>query len=74
MARHVHHPSDAIRVSAKEVKDAKLDKGGAAMKRKSMLTIATTTVVLAVLGAGAISAQDKYTVKRDYVFTDYGKR
>lgn len=44
------------------------------MKRKSMLTIATTTVVLAVLGAGAISAQDKYTVKRDYVFTDYGKR
>jgi len=33
------------------------------MKRKSMLTIATVTGVLAVLGGAAISAQDKYTVK-----------
>ena len=33
------------------------------MKRKSMLTIAIITVVLAVLGGMAISAQDKYTVK-----------
>jgi hypothetical protein len=33
------------------------------MKRKSMLTIAIATVVLAVLGGAAISAQDKYTVK-----------
>jgi hypothetical protein len=33
------------------------------MKRKSMLTIAATTVVLAVFGGVAISAQDKYAVK-----------
>jgi len=33
------------------------------MKRKSMLSIATAAVVLAVLGGAAISAQDKYTVK-----------
>ena len=34
------------------------------MKGKSMLTIASITVLLAVLVAGAaISAQDKYTVK-----------
>jgi Cytochrome P460 len=35
------------------------------MKRKSILTIANVTVVLAVLGSGAISAQDKdkYSVK-----------
>ena len=33
------------------------------MKRKSMLTIAIITVVLAALGGAAISAQDKYTVK-----------
>jgi hypothetical protein len=33
------------------------------MKRRSMLTIAIVTVVLAVLGGVAISAQDKYTVK-----------
>ncbi len=33
------------------------------MKRKGMLTIATVTVALAVLGGAAISAQDKYTVK-----------
>jgi hypothetical protein len=35
-----------------------------AMKRTSMLTIASITVLLAVLAAGAaISAQDKYTLK-----------
>jgi hypothetical protein len=34
-----------------------------AMKGKSMLTIATVAVALAVLGGVAISAQDKYTVK-----------
>jgi hypothetical protein len=33
------------------------------MKRKSMLTIAITTVSFAVLGGVAISAQDKYTVQ-----------
>ena len=33
------------------------------MKSKHMLTIAVITVVLAVLGGVAISAQDKYTVK-----------
>ena len=33
------------------------------MKRKSMLTIATVTLALAVLGGAAISAQDKYTLK-----------
>jgi len=34
------------------------------MNRKSMLTIGTASLVLAVLGGGlAISAQDKYTVK-----------
>jgi hypothetical protein len=33
------------------------------MKRKSMLTIAIVTVVLAVLGGAAISAQDKYTLQ-----------
>jgi Cytochrome P460 len=33
------------------------------MNRKRMLTIGTTAAVLAVLGARAISAQDKYTVK-----------
>jgi len=33
------------------------------MKRRSMLTIATIAVVLAVLGGRAISAQDKYTVQ-----------
>src|SRR6185503_21079759 len=39
------------------------DTGGAAMNRKSVLTIGITTVWLAVLGGLAISAQDKYTVK-----------
>ena len=33
------------------------------MKLKSMLTIASITILLGVLCAGAISAQDKYTVK-----------
>jgi hypothetical protein len=33
------------------------------MNRKIMLTIGITTAVLAIWGAGAISAQDKYTVK-----------
>ncbi len=33
------------------------------MKRRSMLTIASVAVGLAVLGGAAISAQDKYTVK-----------
>jgi hypothetical protein len=33
------------------------------MKSRSILTIASVTVVLAVLGGGAISAQDKYTVR-----------
>ena len=33
------------------------------MDRKSMLTIGMTTGVLALLGAGTIAAQDKYTLK-----------
>ena len=33
------------------------------MKSKTMLTIATATVALAVLGGAAISAQDKYSLK-----------
>jgi hypothetical protein len=33
------------------------------MKRKSKLTIATLTAVLAVLGAAAVYAQDKYSLK-----------
>ena len=33
------------------------------MNRKSMLTIGTTTLCLALVGGVAISAQDKYTVK-----------
>ena len=33
------------------------------MKSKTMLTIATATVALAVLGGAAISAQDKYGLK-----------
>src|SRR5204862_7272063 len=36
---------------------------GSAMKRKSKLTIATATAVLAVLGAAAVYAQDKYSLK-----------
>src|SRR6266478_388902 len=43
--------------------DTKLATGGAAMNRKSMVTIGVATVWLAVLGGLAISAQDKYTVK-----------
>src|SRR5512145_379795 len=34
-----------------------------AMKSKTMLTIATATVALAVLGGAAVSAQDKYSLK-----------
>jgi Cytochrome P460 len=34
-----------------------------AMKTKTMLTIATATVALAVLGGAAVSAQDKYSLK-----------
>src|SRR5260370_33758460 len=33
------------------------------MKRKSKLTIATATAVLAVLGAATVYAQDKYSLK-----------
>jgi len=33
------------------------------MNRKSMLAIGMTTAVLAILGATAVSAQDKYTLK-----------
>ena len=40
-----------------------LVKKGSAMKRKSKLTIAIATAVLAVLGAVALYAQDKYTLK-----------
>src|SRR5438067_2457174 len=36
---------------------------GSAMKRKSDLTIATATAVLAVLGAAAVYLQDKYSLK-----------
>jgi Cytochrome P460 len=38
-------------------------KRGSAMKRRSKLTIATATSVLAILGAAAIYAQDKYSLK-----------
>jgi hypothetical protein len=44
-------------------RNVKLDNGGAAMNRKGMLTVGIAAVVLAVLGARAISAQDKYTVE-----------
>ena len=44
-------------------KDAKLDKGGAGHEGQKVLTIAITTVALAVLGRRAISAQDKYTLQ-----------
>src|ERR1700730_10555151 len=40
-----------------------LVKKGSAMKRKSKLTIAIATAVLAVLGATAVYAQDKYSLK-----------
>jgi hypothetical protein len=43
--------------------DSTLDTGGAAMNRRSMLTIGIATAWLAALGGLAISAQDKYTVK-----------
>src|SRR6185503_4070425 len=38
-------------------------KKGSAMKRKSKRTIAIATAVLAVLGAAAVYAQDKYALK-----------
>src|SRR5262249_9739466 len=38
-------------------------RNGDPMKRRSILTIAIATVVLAVFGGTAISAQDKYTLK-----------
>ena len=43
------------------------------MKRKSVLTIAIPAVLLAVLGARAIPAQDKYTVKvpNGLAFTEF---
>src|SRR6266446_4147387 len=47
----------------KRCNDAKLDKGGAVMNRKKMLTIGISTVWLAVFLGLAIPAQDKYTVK-----------
>src|SRR5256884_4402767 len=40
-----------------------LVKNGSAMKRKSKLTIAIATAVLAVLGGTAVYAQDKYSLK-----------
>jgi hypothetical protein len=57
-----------------------LDFGGAAMTRKSLVTIGIA--VWPVVMGLAISAQDKYAAKacharvktRDYVFTEYGKR
>ena len=49
--------------SGKTNKVPRLDKGVPAVKNKIMLTIATITVLLAVLAGMAISAQDKYTVK-----------
>jgi hypothetical protein len=51
-------------VIAKEVRTPNLIKEVPAMKGKSMLTIASITVLLAVLATGAaISAQDKYSLK-----------
>ena len=43
------------------------------MKSRSMVTIATIAVVLAVLGGGAISAQDKYTLQlpNGIAFSDF---
>src|SRR5260370_21705203 len=40
-----------------------LVKRGSAMERKSKLTIAIATAVLAVLGAMVVYAQDKYSLK-----------
>ena len=47
---------------------------GLAMKRKSKLTIAIATAVLAVLGAAAVYAQDKYSLKSPsgIAFSDLG--
>jgi hypothetical protein len=47
----------------KEVKAAKLDKGGTVLKSKRMRTIAIVTVLVSALGGSAMSAQDKYTLK-----------
>jgi hypothetical protein len=57
-----------------ERRDAKLDIRGAAMSRRSMLTIWIATLWLAVLGGLAISAQDKYTVKvpGGLTFSEFG--
>jgi len=43
------------------------------MNGKGIVTIATTTVVLAVFGGTAISAQDKYTVQvpNGLAFSDF---
>ena len=46
-----------------ETKMEILFKKGSAMERKSKLTIAIATAVLAVLGAAAVYAQDKYSLK-----------
>jgi hypothetical protein len=51
------------KLSEEEVETPNLIKEVLTMNRKSMLTIAIITVVLAVLGGRAISAEDKYTVK-----------
>jgi hypothetical protein len=42
---------------------AKMDKEGSAMKGQSKVAIAIATAVLAVLGAAAVYAQDKYSLK-----------
>jgi len=49
--------------NGEDVRTPNLIKDELTMKRISMLTIAIVTVVLAVLGGTAISAQDKYSVK-----------
>src|SRR5262245_59604447 len=50
-----------------------IEEGGQRMKIKNVLTIATITVLLAVLGRLAISAQDKYTlqVPNGLAFSDF---
>jgi hypothetical protein len=51
-----------------------LVKRGAAMERKSKLTIAIAAAVLAVLGVATIYAQDKYLLKSPsgIAFSDLG--
>jgi len=46
-----------------EVTAAKPDKGGLVTKSKRIRTIANVTVLISALGASAVSAQDKYTLK-----------